>query len=158
MRDALFLALALREESIERSLIVIFTDGQDTKSWLTDEQVIRSVDQSDAVIYAVTPANATERNSGDDGLDVSWRPRRGLLKELAERSGGKVLRTDSGRNLNDVFPTIVTEMKARYLLTYYLSGVNREGWHRLDVRVKRPHARVRARHGYFATALPRLPQ
>jgi VWFA-related protein len=158
MRDAVFLALALREESMQRSLILMFTDGQDTKSWLTDAQIIHAVDQSDAVIYAVTAANANDWNSGDDGLDVSWRPRRGLLKELAEKSGGKLLTTDSSRHLSDVFTTIVMEMKARYLLTYYPSDVTRAGWHRLEVRVKRPSVRVRARHGYFATESPRLPQ
>ena len=156
MRDALFLALALREESIERSLIVMFTDGQDTKSWLTDEQVIRAVEQSDAVIYAIKAAGAGERHSGDDGLTVSWRPRPGLLKELAEKSGGKLLTIDSPHNLSEVFTTIVNEMKARYVLTYYPSGVIRDGWHRLEVRVKRHRARVRARHGYFAAeSLPR---
>jgi VWFA-related protein len=136
MRDAIFLAFVRQPDRHARSLIVLFTDGLDTKSWLTNEQIVRFIEQSDVVIYAVTPRDSDEHSS--------------LLTELATKSGGERLRVGSGQNLGQVFTMIVNEMKARYVLTYYPSGVTRGGYHRLDVRVtqKRP-TRVHARPGYF---------
>lgn len=45
--------------------------------------------------------------------------------------------------------SILQQMKSRYVLTYYPSGVPRGGWHRIDVRVKGRRALVRARRGYI---------
>jgi VWFA-related protein len=149
MRDAMFVALALREDSLERSVVVVFGDGQDTMSWLTGEQVMRVAAQSDAVIYAVTGSDR-RGNDRHDGLAVSWRSGPAFLKELAEQTGGALLKTDS-RRLSEVFAGIVAEMKARYALTFYPAGVSPEGWHRLEVKVKGRQARVRARRGYFAS-------
>jgi Ca-activated chloride channel family protein len=150
MRDAIFLAFARQPDRRARSLIVLFTDGQDTKSWLTDEQIVRFIEQSDVVIYAVTPRDSDEHAGGDDGLAVSWRAHSSLLNELATKSGGERLRLGSGQNLGQVFTMIVNEMKARYLLTYYPSGVTRGGYHRLEVRITQKRlTRVHARSGYF---------
>lgn len=149
LRDAVFAALALREDSLDRSVMVVFSDGQDTMSWLTGEQVMRAAAQSDAVIYAVTGSRRGADNR-NDGLAVSWRSGPGFLKELAEETGGRLLQTDS-RRLTDVFTGIVAEMKARYLLTFYPAGVSAEGSHRLEVKVKGRRATVRARRGYIAS-------
>jgi VWFA-related protein len=150
MRDAIFVALAMREDSLDRSLIVVFSDGLDTMSWLTDEQLMRAAAQSDAVIYGVTGSEVFE-DDHDDGLAVSWRSRPGLLRDLAEQTGGTLLKTDARSNLSAVFAGIVAEMKARYSLTFYPSGVSPNGSHRLEVKVKGRRARVRARRGYFAS-------
>jgi VWFA-related protein len=151
MRDAVFLALALRQESTERSLILVFSDGEDTISWVTDQQLTRAAADSDAVIYAVAGAERDARHSGGDSLPVSWRSRKNLLESLTAQTGGRLLRTDGRSDSTDAFTRIVQEMKARYVLTYYPSGVQREGWHPLEVRIKGRRAHVRARRGYFGS-------
>lgn len=151
LRDAVFVALALREESSERSLILVFSDGADTMSWLTDEQLGRAVAGSDAVVYAVTGPSGTRAEYGDDGLAVSWRSRRDLLKSLTEQTGGRLLKAEKGSDLSAMVTSILAEMKARYVLTYYPAGVRREGWHRIEVRVKGRRAQVRARRGYYGS-------
>jgi hypothetical protein len=45
--------------------------------------------------------------------------------------------------------SIFDEFRQRYLLTYTPEGVDADGWHDLDVRVKRRGADVTARPGYF---------
>lgn len=152
LRDALFLALALRQESIERNVIVAFSDGQDTMSWVTDQQLTRAVASSDAVIYAVTGLRRAPRDAGDDGLAVSWRGQSDLLRSLVDQTGGRLLTPRTA--LDDAFTSILQEMKARYVLTYYPSGIAREGWHRIDVRVHGRRAQVRARRGYFGSESP----
>ena len=42
------------------------------------------------------------------------------------------------------------DIRTRYLLTYYPTGVAPDGWHALDVRVTRAGLTVKAREGYFA--------
>ena len=151
LRDAIFVALALRNESIERSLILIFSDGADTMSWLTDEQLLRAVADSDAVIYAVTGPEGTRVDAGDDRLTVSWRSRGDLLKALTDQTGGRLLKADGRSDLSATVQAILTEMKSRYVLTYYPAGVRREGWHPIEVRVKGRRAQVRARRGYYGS-------
>ena len=46
------------------------------------------------------------------------------------------------------FRSILDEFRHRYLITYQPRGVPREGWHKLEVRVNRRGATVRARPGY----------
>ncbi len=54
-RDALYAGLKAVEEASHRPMVVIFTDGADTYSWLRKDQVLPFVRQSDAVVYAVCP-------------------------------------------------------------------------------------------------------
>jgi hypothetical protein len=50
-------------------------------------------------------------------------------------------------DLDAVFLGILQEFRQRYLVSYAPRGVAKEGWHRLDVRVKRGGT-VKARPGY----------
>ena len=49
--------------------------------------------------------------------------------------------------LDTIFLSILQEFRQRYLVSYTPRGVTKEGWHRLDVRVKRGGT-VKARPGY----------
>ena len=53
LRDAAFTALSLPGADRGRTLVLIFSDGADTASWLTDEKVIRAAKATDAVVYPV---------------------------------------------------------------------------------------------------------
>ena len=53
LRDAAFAGLALRESDPGRTLLLIFSDGDDTSSWLTTPKVIETAKRTDAVVYAV---------------------------------------------------------------------------------------------------------
>ena len=48
------------------------------------------------------------------------------------------------------FAAILDEFRQRYLLSYSPTGVAAEGWHRIDVTVRRPDVLVKARTGYLA--------
>jgi hypothetical protein len=49
-----------------------------------------------------------------------------------------------------MFVGVLEEFRQRYLLSYSPQGVPTGGWHRLEVRVKRRGATVKARPGYLA--------
>ena len=52
--DATFTALALPTDPARRTLVLVFTDGHDTASWLSAADVVRGAAQSTATLYGVT--------------------------------------------------------------------------------------------------------
>jgi VWFA-related protein len=142
-------------------MVLLFTDGGDTYSWLTEEQMPPIVERSDAVVYAVT----SEEDLGTPDLRLSRGQmsylearrerleRTRLLRRLTEESGGRLLETRSSDRLQATFLEILNEMKSRYVLTYSPPSPVREGWHDIEVRVKRRGAEVHARRGYHYSAM-----
>jgi VWFA-related protein len=131
VRDAVHLALQLQPHDHTRPLMLIFTDGHDTASWLTEAAVVDSARRAAVVIHAVT----VESDS--------------LIDQLTQTSGGRTWSAASDRQLQDLFTRALDEMRARYLLSYTPRGVARPGWHELKVKVKAGGADVTARRGYF---------
>jgi Ca-activated chloride channel family protein len=136
LRDAVQFALAMQPRDRSRPLVLVFTDGLDTTSWLTEEAVIDSAQRIGAVIHAV-------RVESDRFLD---RP--------VESSGGRTWSATSDRQLRELFTRALDEMRARYLLTYTPHGAGRPGWHDLKVKVSAGGADVTARPGYFVPDRP----
>jgi VWFA-related protein len=132
--DASFAGLLLGESDVGRSLMIVFSDGVDTASWLTPDSVLDVARRSDVIAYGVS---AGRRHSE-------------FLPELVEATGGRLLRVDGTKDLGPAFVGILEEFRLRYLLSYSPQGVSKEGWHKLDVRVKRRGVTVRARPGYLA--------
>jgi VWFA-related protein len=134
LRDAVHLALHLQPHDHTRPLVLLFTDGHDTASWLTDDAVVDSAKRSGVVIHAV-------RVESD-----------GLLDRLTQISGGRTWSATSDRQLQELFTKALDEMRARYLLTYTPHGVRQPGWHDLKVKLKNGSGDVTARHGYFVAS------
>jgi VWFA-related protein len=111
---------------------VVFSDGLDTASWLTSEKVVDAAKRSDVVAYAVA---------------VRSRARPDFLRDLTSFTGGKLFEVEKTEKLDAIFLGILQEFRQRYLVSYTPRGVTKEGWHKLDVRVKRGGT-VKARPGY----------
>jgi len=152
--DGLYAGLKL-PVSRGRPVVVLFTDGQDNVSWLTRDQVQRVAEESEALVYVVGIAPPPEERppAGMRGVLVEPRgPEVSALRplsRLAEATGGCLWPADSSAQLGRTFLRILAEMRSRYLLSYGPTGVAREGWHRLEVRVKGHRGTVRSRSGYF---------
>jgi len=136
LHDAVELALSLQPHDRTRPLILIFTDGADTTSWLSEEAVVDTTRRVGVVVHAV-------RVESDRFLD-----------RLADSSGGRTWSATSDRQLRELFTSALDEMRARYLLTYTPKGVARAGWHELKVRLRSGRADITARPGYFVAAAP----
>lgn len=155
--DALFAVLELLETVRERPMVLLFTDGADTYSWLSDEQVKALVSRSNAVIYAITRDDrapvtplGTARAQEFFRQDYRQRIRRiGLLRDVTRESGGRLIETTSFDQLQEIFLALLAEMKTRYILTFTPPAPVRSGWHALEVKVKRKGVDVRARRGYY---------
>ena len=132
--DASYAGLVLAESSSELPLLIILSDGLDTFSWLTEDLVLETAKSSNVVVYAIS----TRR-----------RPKKSFLSDLAEFTAGSLFEIESSEDLTVVFLRILNEFRQRYLVTYAPQGVSASGWHKLEVRVKHPSAKVRARPGYM---------
>ena len=74
---------------------------------------------------------------------------KGDLQEIAKDAGGMVIVAPSPNHLKPLFARVVREMQARYVLTYYPTGVAQSGWHSIEVRVPGRRVNVVARRGYW---------
>ena len=131
--DACYAGLTLAETRPDPPLLIIFSDGRDTFSWLTERAALETAKRSHAVVYTVS---------------TGMLPKKAFLRDVTDLTGGTLFEVESTRNLPEVFVGILNEFRRRYLLTYTPQGVPEAGWHELVVRVNRSSARVRARPGY----------
>ena len=133
--DGASAAMALAGSDVGRSLLIVFSDGVDTASFLSPNVVVQSARRSDVVVY---------------GVAMRGRLNPTFLKELGEVTGGSVFEIESTKDLSQTFLRILTEFRQRYLLSFQPRGVSTTGWHRLEVRVKGRRGTVNARTGYQA--------
>jgi Ca-activated chloride channel homolog len=137
LMDGSYAGLVLAESRPDPPLLIIFSDGRDTISWLTSEAVLETAKHNVAVVYAVSTSDL---------------PNKSFLSDLATFTAGSLFEVESIENLPAVFLRILDEFRQRYLLTYIPSGVSESGWHKLEVRTKHRSAKVRARPGYMRSS------
>jgi VWFA-related protein len=130
--DGVYAGIQVGESDAGRALLVVFSDGLDTASWLPAERVLDTAKRSDVVAYAVAVRSPA-------------RPE--FLRELTSLTGGRLFEVEKTQRLDSSFLDILKEFRQRYLVSYTPRGVAKEGWHKLDVRVKRGGT-VKARPGY----------
>lgn len=147
LNDAVFLGLQLRPPASEsRPVLLVFSDGRDTASWLSGTHVIEATKRSGMVVHIVELVQ--DQSTGVLGT------LRGIPSEflgrLADAGGGRRWFAKSPRDLRLLFGSALNELRARYLLTYSPTGVSRDGWHDVKVTLKNARGEVTARPGYFA--------
>ncbi len=154
LNDALYAGLKLVGEGEGRPMVLLFTDGLDNASWLTDEELLDVVRESAAVIHVVgiqSPADASLKNNTEESTQSPIRASR-FLRELASATGGRTWFADGSENLKEAFLGVLEEMETRYLLSYQIQEPIEEGWHSLEVKLKNVKAdEIRSRTGYLLT-------
>lgn len=157
--DALYVCLK-RRWGTGRLLVVLFTDGQDSASWLENEDVLTAARESAATLHVVGTESLPERSRPLQVLlfqglstpvgapDQAESGYVYLLRRAAETTGGSYWAAPASADLPAIFLEILEGAKARYVLRYEPTGVRREGRHRLKVSVQRRGVDVRARKEY----------
>jgi VWFA-related protein len=131
--DGAYAGITIADGAAGRGLVIVFSDGRDTASWLSAPAVVDAARRSNAVVYGVSAG----------ARDTSF------LRELTRATGGRLYEVESTGNLRSVFLAALEEFRHRYLVSYRPQGVAKGGWHKVEVRVKRRGATVRARPGYL---------
>ena len=145
--DALMMALPMFAARVhDRAAVVLISDGSDTASDVTREDVRWQIRLSDAFVYAVG-IDAPERRPINDRVNAR------LLRDITAESGGYAEVITDSPELAPATERIAEELNHQYTLAY-APGVAPDGrYRRIQVRVRGGDYRVRARRGYVA--LPR---
>lgn len=153
--DSILFSLVYGDE-LGRRLVVVFSDGLDTASWLSPEDLIASAERSDAVLFAVRAGTREDAHSGAESEDPDPMDRVGelALQNVVGATAGRVVTVREDGTVEKAFKSVLNEMRSRYLLTYEPSETE-EGWHELTVRLAGEQGHdVRARKGYYSTIGP----
>ena len=151
-----FSALSRLEAGIRRRAIVVLSDGEDTTSMVSFEDVLEQAKRSGVVIYTVSLRKATDMpvevlNHRRSAAEADY-----AMRMLASDTGGRSFFPSAADELKGIYAGIGRELAAQYALGYVpLNGVRDGAWRRVLVRIpRRPDVRPRTRSGYFAVEHP----
>jgi VWFA-related protein len=146
--NALYVALkemSRRREDIRRQAIVVLSDGEDTSSLVSFEQVMELTKDTDVVIYTISLRKPSARRGR------AFSEAEHVLKKLAEETGGQWYFPGEIQELASVYERIATELKSQYNLGYISNNPKRDGsWRRVVVQTGFPDLIVRTKLGYYA--------
>ena len=125
-----------------RRALIVFTDGDDRASRATRVQVRAAAEASDVTVYFVALGRGQAVEQLLEGME-----------ELATLSGGRALRADRTAQLGARFGEVLAELAHQYLIGYVPTNGTPDGqWRRIELRLREPDLRIRARLGYRAPA------
>ncbi len=146
MYDALGVFLDGAAEHDGRTILVIYTDGGDTRSALGFNDVLTLVRASDVTIHSV---GFLSNQPGSVRTNQRMR-----LTEIAETTGGRAFFPSAMKDVEQAYDTIVAQIRSQYTLGYVSTKTAQDGrWRRVQIRVVRPglrDTRLQSRKGYFA--------
>jgi VWFA-related protein len=141
--DAVAVSLIRKPDTFYRRMAIVFTDGQDGRSFLDEPKLLDVVSRTDTTVFTVALTDGTMR--------VPRRPsNERMLQAVADASGGALTVVQRDADLAASFVRKLEEFRTSYVLRYSPTGVPAGGWHELEVRLNAPGGLdVRARKGYF---------
>jgi VWFA-related protein len=136
------------DQEQRRRAIILLTDGRDTTSRVSRASAIDHAIATETVIYVI--------GIGDkkyEGVN------KGVLREVAERTGGRAFFPKKEDDLRVAFAEIGAELRSQYLIAYSPTNKSRDGAFRtMTIEISNPGLakqglKLRYRPGYFAKRL-----
>ena len=150
--DAIAVYLSRVADTPGRKVMVVFTDGDDTTSRTTSEDVYRMLRASSVTVYPVAFASQYP-----PGTTEALRARAFLLG-IAQMTGGRVFEPRASKELAAIYRSILDELSCQYVIGYKSDNPARDGkFRKIALEVKRAGVKLRYRPGY-AVARIELPK
>jgi Ca-activated chloride channel family protein len=144
--DALGVYLDGADAQDGRKVLVLYTDGGDTRSALRYGELLTLLRASDVTVHAVGFL---------DNQGSAARENRMRLLQIVEQAGGQAFFPGKLADLDDAYAKVVAEIRGQYHLGYASTNQAGDGgWRKVEVKLTRPDLKVRARKGYFARYRP----
>ncbi len=152
MHNALYISLKelakikpKSEDDVRRRAVVLLSDGEDTSSLVTFEEVLDLAKRSATTIYTIG------LQSKETGFSKGFREAEFVLRQLAQETGGRAFFVQRAEDLAGIYGVIADELASQYTLGYASTNQKRDGgWRRLNVQVNRHGTTARTKRGYFA--------
>lgn len=137
LHDAVVTALYYFRGFPGQRVLVLLSDGDDTRSSYAYRDVLEFARRGGVAVYSV-------------GLGVStFGGARKKLVELAEETGGRAFFIGKAEELSAVYAEIEEELRSRYLLAVSPARASEEGYREVDVRVDGRGRDVRTQRGVY---------
>jgi VWFA-related protein len=120
-----------------KRVLVLLSDGEDSKSRYRFDDVLEYARRSGVAIYAI----GLGLPGGNDLARMA-------LQRLASETGGSSFFIDRKGNLAEVYRSIERELRAQYLLAYQ-SAATGQGFREVEVEVSRPGVTAATARGYY---------
>ena len=132
---------------VRRQAIAVLTDGDDTTSLVSFDDVLALAKQAGIAIYAIglkSPYPTIALTS-----DKYFSESEFALKSLAQETGARAFFPNDITQLAGIYSMITDELSNQYALGYTSNNPKRDGsFRRIMVRVDEPNVRARTRSGY----------
>ena len=142
--DAMGVYLDGASDDEGRKILVVYTDGGDTRSTIGFGDLMTLVRASDATVYSV---GFLEHSRGR----IEERAR---LSQIADATGGQSFFPTSMKDIDAAYEKVVAQIRAQYSLAYSSTNTKQDGaWRKVEIRTTRPDLKgmkILTRRGYFA--------
>jgi Ca-activated chloride channel homolog len=150
--NAIYIALkelkkvkARNQDDVRREAIVLLSDGEDTTSLVSFEEVMELAKRSETSIYTIG------LQPRDPTYIKGFREAEYILRQFAQETGGRAFFVQKAEELTSVYGQIADELSSQYSVGYASTNQKRDGkWRRVAVQVTRPNVTTRTRRGYYA--------
>ncbi len=151
LHNAIYIALkelrkirAVSEEDVRRQALIVFSDGEDTSSLVSFEEVLDLAKRSETAVYTIALR-------GFDTQSRGFREAEFVMRQLAQETGGRSFFPARVEDLEGVYAQIADELASQYTIGFTSKNGKRDGaWRRLIVQVARANITPRAKRGYYA--------
>jgi len=152
MNNAIYISLknlrkvpVQQENEIRRQAIVLLSDGEDTSSLVTFDDVLDLARRSETAIYTIGLMGEPMAGQSKGFREATY-----ALRQLATDTGGRAFFPGHIKTLASVYGQIYDELSSQYTIGYTSKNPRRDGaWRRIVVRTNRPNVTARTKLGYF---------
>ena len=153
--DGIIIASDYLAQSEGRRVIIIVSDGDDTKSDSSFDAALRAAQQANCQIYVVKTTdfeNFIRTKSRVANANTRRLAAENRMQEFARQTGGSVYSPIDERELETAFRQISAELSQQYILSYYPEddAEKRGEFRNISLAVpSRPNLSIRTRKGYY---------
>lgn len=137
--DALAAAMMQPRPAGTRQVILVFTDGADSRSFMDAPALQQLAGLSEAVVHFAVGLRR----------GVTEVPHKSQLVDIAAATGGDVTTFRVDNAIPSTFRDILDRFRTSYVLRYTPTDVPRAGWHALVVKVSKSNVDIQARKGWM---------
>jgi len=144
--DALGTYLDGADSQQGRKVMVMYTDGADSRSAMSLSETMTLLKAAQVTVYAI----GLVENTGSARTQLQM-----TLRQIAEATGGQAFFPTAMKDVESAYDKVLAEIKGQYHLGYLSTNTAKDGaWRKVEIRVKRPDLRIRSRKGYFGPYKP----
>lgn len=133
-----------------RRILVVYTDGGDTRSAMNFSDMLNLIKASDVTVY---PVGLLEHQRTSDRMEQQMR-----LQQIADATGGQAFFPTSVKELDANYARVIAEISSQYNLGFVSTDPRANGaWRKVELKLVRPDlkgAKIRSRKGYYAPSRP----